>query len=582
MKKSFAFALIGFLFFCSLLRAEDETKKKDGPTWLKPQIRIYQPPPPEISTSPVFRTVDPQIIQKLIDLLEETSLAKREPISDDPSLTELISFRTPEGLELGTRYQQLGIAVSEALAWEQIKHVRVISEQNLKQRLTTVARWDHTPIVRSIALTSLASLKDKNDLVYFREALWSRNVGIRFATIEALQRWGFSDAIPILQELAKKDESPLIRIFASAALAKMGDASGFGMLHDGLSDKDWLVRALSAKALGEMGTHEDYDLLVAQLGREQVFSTNSNEFVVAEISIAALKLFPQQVEWMRQERERKKKKAVAATPPPPTTPKPLPKASGLFELEPLVVTAPRLKIPQGELADPQINYQLLKLIQQKEDLRLTDNQAAQSIAYKDLNFLETPIGVRLKKRYTELGYMLAEGLAGAKDFDLVNELRRIAREGKNPAVRSYALVALAYAKDRNDLGLFQDALRKDLSADRFAGIEALQIWGYPDAISILIGVTKLDTSHIIRAYAAQAVLRLGDLIGKDYLIQTLNDDDWIARAMAMRYLGELGTGNDYSKLLSYLGSQQKEIVQAEMCSSLLRLYAKKYEQENKP
>jgi hypothetical protein len=50
--------------------------------------------------------------------------------------------------------------------------------------------------------------------------------------------------------------------------------------------------------------------------------------------------------------------------------------------------------------------------------------------------------------------------------------------------------------------------------------------------------------------------------------------------MAMRYLGEFGRAEDYGKLLAFLGAQQEPIVQAEMCSALLRLYSKKFEEEN--
>jgi hypothetical protein len=63
-------------------RAEDK-----GPTWLRPKISIYQPPQVEASTSPVFRSVDPQIIQKLIDLLEKTANATQDTVPTTPTPT---------------------------------------------------------------------------------------------------------------------------------------------------------------------------------------------------------------------------------------------------------------------------------------------------------------------------------------------------------------------------------------------------------------------------------------------------------------------------------------------------------------
>ena len=321
------------------------------------------------------------------------------------------------------------------------------------------------------------------------------------------------------------------------------------------------MRALAANALGEIGNYEDYDFLLNQLSKEPL--GNTNEFVISEIATGVLKLFPQKVAKDKVDREEKKRKKKAALTVQPKVEPPKPIPGLVFELDPLVVTAPRLRIPQGELVDPRVNFQLLKLIREKQDLRISEEQANLSAAYKDLDALVTPKGIRLKARYTVLGYLLTEGLAGTKDFELVDQLMRMVRERKNPDVSSYALIALAYGKDMSHLGLFQDALRSEVVSERFAAVEALQAWALPEAKSILIGVTKMDTSPIVRAYAAQAALRLGDLTGKDYLVRAL-DDGMAVRAMAMRYLGELGTAQEYGKVLAYLGSQQRPIVQADV------------------
>ncbi|MBI3013174.1 MAG: HEAT repeat domain-containing protein [Elusimicrobia bacterium] len=549
-----------------------------GESW-KPKVYLYETPEIEVSTSAVFRNVDPQIIQILIELLEEGNLGKTESPEETPSLKELITFVTPEGFELKNRYQRLGVALSESLGWEEIKHVRVVSEQNLKQRLTTIARWDHTPNVRSIALIALATIKDKNDLVFFQEALWSRDVGIRFATVEALKKWGFPESVPLLREVSARDESFLIRAYAQAALVSLNDLSGLEMLRLNLENKDWLVRAVSAKLLGEMGTAEDYDRLLDQINREQTGSPNP--FVTAEVSIAALKLLPLKLEKEREERERKKmekrkKKGLPIEPPAPR--QDFVKKRSAFEMEPLVVTAPRLKVPPTEIVDSRINFQLLKMIQEKEDFGITEDLIGQSPAYGDLNKLVTPYGIRLKTRYNRIGFLLTEGLAGTKDFQLTNELVRIVRESQNPNVRSFALIALAYSQDPAHLSLFQEALRSQTAADRFAAVEALKIWRDPQAIPILVGVTKLDSSALIRIYAAQTIFRLGDPMGRDFLLRMLDDPDWVVRAMAMRYLGEMGGAEDYYKVLSYLAMQQHNMVRVEMASALLRLYAKKVEQ----
>ncbi len=539
---------------------------EEKPSWI-PKISIYNPPPPQKSTSTLFVSVDPQIIQKLTSLLDEQVLGKAKKMEESPSLNTINSFLTPEGFELKTRYESVGIALSEALGWEPIRQVRVISEQNLKQRLTTVARWDHAPKVRSIAIFSLSSLRDPVDLIYFKEALWSHNIGIRYSTLEALVNWGYPEAIPLLQQSYKKDDSPLIRIIAATALARMKDPQALGYLRNYLNDSDWLIRALAAKALGEMGDYSDYDLLLNRLSLE-----STNDWIISEICIGALRLFPQKYWRDLKERERKEKELKEGAQSKKVVEK---KQNILFELEPLVVTAPRLKIPKGVLVDPRINFQLMKQLREKEDFQIHQDLSTESSAYRDMDELLTPSGIRLKTRYTNLGYLLTEGLAGTSDFQIQEELARLAREGKKTDVRSYALIALAYNRDRSQLGLFQNALQKENEYERFPAMEALQIWGYPDAVSMLLTSSKLDRSAVLRLYAAQAAWRKGQTLGKDLILRSLNDEDWVIRAMAMRYLGELGDADDYNRLLGYLGSEQKPIVQAEMLSALLRLFAKK-------
>lgn len=555
----------------------------EAKSW-KPKIFIYQEPAPEKSDQSLYTGVDPQIIQKLIDLLEEEKLGVEETGEDSPSLRKVRTLVTPEGLELKNRYTRLGVALSEALGWEDIKRIRVISEQNLKQRLTTVARWDTTPTVRAIALIALASVKEKSDLVYFQEALWSRDIGIRFAAIEALGRWKLEGAVEALRTLAEKDDSLLIRVTATSALLQLGESNALQGLRNFLDHSDWLVRSLAAKGIGEWGNYEDYDLLLSRLSREQI--QTSNEFVVSELSIAALKLFPLKLQKIKEEEERKKEEKLRkkkGLPPLPKIEKPILRAkTPAYELEPLVVTAPRLKLPARELGDARINFQLLNIIQNlqdKEDVRISKELVEKSLTHEELNKLVTPMGIRLRARYNILGFLLTEGLAGTKDLGILQQLVRMAREAKSPNIRSFALGALAYSRDRNHLYLFQEALKSPEFQDRFAALEALEIWGYEDAIPTLIGVYKLESEPVLKVYAAQAILRLGNPLGKDFLIQSLDENDWVPKAMAFRYLGEMGNSNDFYKILSYLGGQYKTFVQAELTSSLLRLYPKKVEED---
>jgi len=54
--------------------------------------------------------------------------------------------------------------------------------------------------------------------------------------------------------------------------------------------------------------------------------------------------------------------------------------------------------------------------------------------------LTTATGFKLKTRYTELGFLLTEGLAGVTDPQLTIELENTVRQGTNPQIRAAALV----------------------------------------------------------------------------------------------------------------------------------------------
>jgi HEAT repeat protein len=142
--------------------------------------------------------------------------------------------------------------------------------------------------VRASALVAVAKTQDPRDLDIFREALVHLDPGVRYGAIQALTVWGQPQfAQPLLLAASERDYEPILKVAAAAGLAKLGDTQGLHRLRAFLDDPSWLVRAMAARYLGEYGQAEDYDLLVSRIGREQ-----SNDFTVAEVCIAALKLFP--------------------------------------------------------------------------------------------------------------------------------------------------------------------------------------------------------------------------------------------------------------------------------------------------
>lgn len=503
---------------------------------------------------------DPQIISSLLDLLNvQENTHPSQADFTGTSLQDLLAVGTPEGYLLRTRYLNLGISLSQDLA--------VTDDQRLKDQLVEAVQWESIPDIRAVALISMAAKHDPGSQRYFETALNSPKPEIRFAGLEALQVWGLPAAQNLYAKTIKSDTAPLIRIYAAQALARLGDPAGLEELRKDLDGGSWLASAMAARYLGDLGTGEDYDLVLDRMTRE-----HNNNFVKAETAIAALKLFPKKSSGRQGFYLRSPRGWLGLL---------LDSISGAayaqnnslnlyIELEPLIITAPRMKVPATLLIDGRINALLLQLLQSQANSRPSQADFGdQSVQL--LNSLVSPAGYLLKMRYTELGFLLTEGLAGTADLVLKNQIVAVANNQTSPQIRAAAMMAISYNRDSGDHGIFQQALLDRNITVRFGAVEALLNWGQPDAVTDIANVGRLDVSGPLRMYCAQAMLHLGDPAGRDILIRGIDDADWVVRAMANRYLGELGNAKDYDQILSNMGNEQNNFVKSEMVGALLRL-----------
>ncbi len=224
---------------------------------------------------------DAQITTTLVGLLEskerlrvDLSKAEGTPIG------EILTVGSPIGYGLRNRYLNIGVPIAEALSRN--------ADPVFREKLVTLARWDSNPETRAAALVAVAKAQDARDLDVFREALVHLDPAVRFGAMEALLVWGHPEkSLPLLAAASEKDYEPILRVYAAAGLARLGDPAGLYRLRAFLSDGSWLVRAMAGRYLGDFGKAEDYDHLLSLIGREA-----GNDFVVAEYCIAALKLFP--------------------------------------------------------------------------------------------------------------------------------------------------------------------------------------------------------------------------------------------------------------------------------------------------
>lgn len=241
-----------------------------------------QAPPPGQPPGPV--KTDAQITNALVDLLEnkdryriDLSKAEGTPIG------EILTVGSPIGYSLRNRYLNIGVPIAEALSRD--------TDPVFREKLVTLARWDQNAETRAAALVAVAQSQDLRDLDIFREALVHLNPAVRFGALEALLVWGHPEkSLPLLAAASERDYEPILRVYAAAGLARLGDTAGLHRLRAFLDDGQWLVRAMAGRYLGDYGTAEDYGILVGRIGREQ-----TNDFVVAEYCIAALKLFPKKL-----------------------------------------------------------------------------------------------------------------------------------------------------------------------------------------------------------------------------------------------------------------------------------------------
>jgi len=243
--------------------------------------------------------------------------------------------------------------------------------------------------------------------------------------------------------------------------------------------------------------------------------------------------------------------------------------ASLFELEPLVVTAPRLKVSGAQLVPPQIDTELVGLLEKIAQEPSSEFVIDPNVA--ELRQLVTPQGYGLYVRYTDINALLTEGLAGTSNLTLIYRLETIAKSSRNTSARATAFVALGYDVTRDDLSLFEYALRDPSLQIRFGAVEGLSAQKNPMVRGMLAGAAQTDVSPVVRLYAAQALGRRGDAQGVDIIRRYLNDPDWAIRALATFYLGQLGDDADFERMLINLDRETEDDVIAENCLAVLRM-----------
>jgi HEAT repeat protein len=520
----------------------------------------YRPSPGSLAISsmtPASLPIDAQITASLIHSIENHGRFVRDLSTATTGTPEgdLLLVGSPIGYNLRNRFLDIGIPLAEAFAGN--------SDPVFRQQLIDMSRWENDNESRAAALLALARWHEIGYLQVFNEALINNDPGVRFAALESLVVWNHPrEAEVLLAAASERDPQPLLRVYAAAGLTRLGDPAGLARLRLFLDDPSWIIKAMAARYIGENGTAEDYDLLLNRIDQEV-----GNDFVVAELCVSALKLFP-----------KKKASQQAAVPTRPTLAQSIPVGNEViddsmaFELDPLVVTAPRVAA-QVDLIDPRINNQLMRLLKKKSERQDAASQVDGNVA--TLYQLTTQTGFNLQIRYTQLGYLLTEGLAGTTDYDIQNALENTARAGRDPMMRAACLVALAYSKDMRYQPLILGAMIDPNITVRFAALESLLIMGDPGLETQVGTMARGDPSLPVQIYAAAAMWQMGDIFGRELLFRQYQNKDWLVRAMSDHFMGQLGGSDEYLRLQRELDNEQDPGVKAEILAALVKLNPKK-------
>lgn len=502
-------------------------------------------------TIPATRSSLTGITQTLIDLLDQQDRTRLAPEDyESTSLRQIITFATPAGYRIKLRYLEFGMSLVEAL--------RVARDEEMKRRLVELVQWARNPRVRASAIVTIAGFADPDHKKYLKSAILDGRVGIRLAGVDALMIWNQPDTVPLLRMAMARDPSPFMQVYAAQALLAMGERDGLDILWKHIDHDSWVVRAMAARYIGDYGEAAAYDKLVKRLNRE-----TKNNFVVAELAVASLKLISQTGDKISYSpaapgwRDNEEVRYTIGD-------------DGVIEAEPLIIVPPRLRIPRSLRIASQINTQLLRLIKDELDTPLDPIQA-QDPVLQDLNGLLTPSGFALQMRYAQLPYLVIEGLAGSSDLLLRSEIENLARNSPNPLVRASALIALSYNRDAKDLFLVQEAFRDPNPLVRMGALEAVEIGRFKEALPSVVNVAAGDESPALKSYAMHVLARFGDSSARNLLLSQISNPDWPARALAFWYLGRYGSDDDYTLVVSKLPYEDNPFVKAEIALAALRL-----------
>jgi HEAT repeat protein len=117
-------------------------------------------------------------------------------------------------------------------------------------------------LVREQAITALGEYKSSDTIpTLIQTANLDSVVNNRVTAIRFLSYSAGKKSMPHLKKILKNDASLIVKLNAARELARFGDASGYKLASDSISNSDWGVRHGAAGVLGYVGNESDLPIL---------------------------------------------------------------------------------------------------------------------------------------------------------------------------------------------------------------------------------------------------------------------------------------------------------------------------------
>ncbi len=232
---------------------------------------------------------------------------------------------------------------------------------------------------------------------------------------------------------------------------------------------------------------------------------------------------------------------------------------------------------------PALDPSLIQILVETLERGQTDDPDAKRAEALDPTKIEflyplniSPSGFDLNTRFTDINADFSQIMASLPpDQHLMFELERIAQWGHKDHVRAIGLSSLARFKNPKHLMILQEGKYSTKAPIRMAALEALLTLGTPQAKQLIRDAAEVEGNPVIKAWAAYQIAKMGDPRGRDILLELIRPEAWLTRAVAARYLGEIGKPDDYQALYSLLVREENKYAKMELAGACLRLALKR-------